>query len=394
VPSGAGPGIFSECNPLDDSRAGIGVLRVQREFASQSTVGVFVSSRDFPSCSNRVVSFDTRIKLNANWVFSGQLYRSFTRRVDGSHRTGPGAFLEFAHRGRHFTYTGRYQDRSPDFRTHLGFVSRVDMRLTEQFLGYYWRPEGRLVQYYGPTVDVIVNGNRASDIQDWVVDANFDIGLRGQTSFSFRRNEAFELFQGLGFRKHITGATVSTEWLKWLAVSGQLQAGAGVNYFPGSSLPAFLADSRTARFGLTLRPIPRFRVDETYIYSRLATREGSTPAGFSPATPIFNNHILRSKLNYQFTKELSLRAILDYNSVLPNSQLVALSRTKSLKADLLLTYLLNPGTALYIGYSDLYENLEIDPVTAAPLRTLRRTRSPSTSTGRGFFIKLSYLFRF
>ncbi len=394
VPSGAGPGIFSECDPLDDSRAGIGVFRVQREFASQSTVGVFVSSRDFPSCSNRVVSFDTRIKLNANWVFTGQLYRSFTRRQDGSRRTGPGAFFEFAHRGRHFTYSGRFQDRSPDFRTHLGFVSRVDMRFTEQFLGYYWRPEGKLVQYYGPTVDVIVNGNRAGDIQDWIVDAGFDIGLRGQTSFSIKRNEAFELFQGLGFRKHLTSASASTEWLRWLAVSGQIQAGAGVNYFPGSSLPSFLAGSRSARMGLTLRPMPRFRVDEIYIYSRLATREGSTPAGFSPATPIFNNHILRSKLNYQFTKQLSLRAILDYNSVLPNSQLVALNRTKSLKADLLLTYLLNPGTALYIGYSDLYENLEIDPVTAAPLRTLRRTRSPDNSTGRQVFIKLSYLFRF
>jgi len=140
--------------------------------------------------------------------------------------------------------------------------------------------------------------------------------------------------------------------------------------------------------------MPRFRVDETYIYSRLATREGSTPSGFSPETPIFNNHILRTKLNYQFTRQLSLRAILDYNSVLPNAQLVALDRTKSLKADLLLTYLLNPGTALYIGYSDLFENLEIDPVTAAPLRTLRRTRSPNNSTGRQVFIKLSYLFRF
>jgi hypothetical protein len=394
VPSGAGPGVFSECDPLGDGRAGIGVFRVQREFASQSTVGVFVSSRDFPSCSNRVVSFDTRIKLNPNWVFSGQLYRSFTRRQDGSHRTGPGTFLEITQRGRHFTYTGRFQDRSPDFRTHLGFVSRVDMRLTEQFFGYYWRPEGKLVQYFGPTVDAIVNVNRLGDVQDWIVDANFDIGLRGQTSFSFKRNEAFELFQGLGFRKHITGASVATEWLKWLAVSGQYQVGAGVNYFPGSSLPSFLADSVTARFGLTLRPMPRFRVDETYIYSRLATREGSTPAGFSPATPIFNNHILRSKLNYQFTKALSLRAILDYNSVLPHPQLVALSRTKSLKADLLLTYLLNPGTALYIGYSDLYENLEIDPLTAAPLRILRRTGSPGHSTGRQVFIKLSYLFRF
>ncbi len=394
VPSGAGPGVFSECDPLDNRRAGIGVFRIQREFASQSTVGVFASTRDFPSCSNHVISFDTRIKLNPNWVFSGQIYRSFTHRVDGSHRTGPGTFLELSRRGRHFTSTSRYQDRSPDFRTHVGFVSRVDLRLGEQFLGYYWRPEGKLVQYYGPTVDVIINANRAGDIQDWIVDANFDIGLRGPTSFSFKRNEAFELFQGFGFRKHVSGASFSTEWLKWLALSGQFQAGTGENFFPGSGLSPFLADSRNARFGITLRPKPRFRADETYIYSRLATREGSTPAGFAPETPIFNNHIFRSKVNYQFTRELSLRAILDYNAVLPNSQLVALTRTKSFKSDLLLTYLLNPGTALYIGYSDLYENVDVDRISAAPLRTLRLTGSPTTSTGRLFFVKLSYLFRF
>jgi uncharacterized protein DUF5916 len=394
VPSGAGPGISSECDPLDDRRAGIGVFRVQREFASQSTVGVFFSDRDSPSCSNRVVSLDTRIKLNANWVFSGQLYRSFTRRMDGSHRTGPGTYLELSRRGRHFTSTSRFQDRSPDFRTHLGFVSRVDMRLGEQFLGYYWRPEGKLVQYYGPTVDVIVNANRAGDIQDWVVNASFDIGLRGPTSFSFGRNDAFELFQGFGFRKHTTGASFSTEWLKWLAVSGQFQAGTGENFVPATGFAPFLADTRNAQFGLTFRPTPRLRLDETYLYTRLATRSGSTPAGFAAGTPIFNNHIWRSKLNYQFTKELSLRAILDYNAVLENSQLVALSRTKSLKADLLLTYLLNPGTALYIGYSDLYENLAVDSLSAAPLRVLQITGAPDHATGRQVFIKLSYLFRY
>jgi hypothetical protein len=65
-----------------------------------------------------------------------------------------------------------------------------------------------------------------------------------------------------------------------------------------------------------------------------------------------------------------------------------------LKGDILFTYLLHPGTALYIGYSDLYENVDLDSVSLAPLRTLRQTNSPTTSTGRLFFVKLSYLFRF
>jgi predicted porin len=106
---------------------------------------------------------------------------------------------------------------------------------------------------------------------------------------------------------------------------------------------------------------------------------------------IFNNHIFRSKLNYQFTRALSLRAIVDYNAVLPNSELVNLERTKRLTGDVLVTYLLNPGTALYVGYTDRFENLAIDQMGQP---SLRRTVSPTTGVGRQFFVKMSYLFRF
>jgi hypothetical protein len=83
--------------------------------------------------------------------------------------------------------------------------------------------------------------------------------------------------------------------------------------------------------------------------------------------------------------------IVDYNAVLPNFSLIALEPTKRLTADFLATYLINPGTALYVGYSDVRENLAL--VAAVPPR-LGRTQSPGTSTGRQFFVKLSYLFRF
>ena len=104
---------------------------------------------------------------------------------------------------------------------------------------------------------------------------------------------------------------------------------------------------------------------------------------------IFDNHIVRSRVNYQFTRELSVRGILDFNGVLSNPALVALDRTKHLTVDILLTYLLNPGTALYLGVTDGFDNLAVDPVTG-----LRPTRNPTTSTGRQFFVKTSYLFRF
>ena len=53
--------------------------------------------------------------------------------------------------------------------------------------------------------------------------------------------------------------------------------------------------------------------------------------------------------------------------------------------------MLNPGTALYVGYTDLYDNWRLDP-TVSP--ALRRTDFPDLNTGRQFFVKVSYLFRF
>jgi len=51
----------------------------------------------------------------------------------------------------------------------------------------------------------------------------------------------------------------------------------------------------------------------------------------------------------------------------------------------------HPGTALYLGYTDQYENLAI----RRGLETeVVRSRSPDLSVGRQVFVKLSYLLRF
>ncbi|PYU71456.1 MAG: hypothetical protein DMG49_09355 [Acidobacteria bacterium] len=60
------------------------------------------------------------------------------------------------------------------------------------------------------------------------------------------------------------------------------------------------------------------------IYYRLGTRAGWTTPPFSPGRSIFNNYLNRAKLNYQFTKELSLRLILDYNATIANTNLLDL----------------------------------------------------------------------
>jgi hypothetical protein len=95
-------------------------------------------------------------------------------------------------------------------------------------------------------------------------------------------------------------------------------------------------------------------------------------------------------VHYQFSRPLSLRAILDYNSLSPNPSFVTRQAGKHMTGDVLFTYLVNPGTAIYVGYNNQFDNLAIQATTPP---SLIRTRSPSLSTGSQFYVKVSYMLR-
>jgi hypothetical protein len=103
---------------------------------------------------------------------------------------------------------------------------------------------------------------------------------------------------------------------------------------------------------------------------------------------VFTDHISHAR-DYQFTRN-SRPANLHYES-LPNQALVDLEHERRFNADVLFTYLLNPWTAVYVGYSDGYENRPLAPSTSPPPS---RADLPLTSVGRQVFVKLSYLFRY
>jgi hypothetical protein len=375
--------------PLRGRRAIDGVVSVQREFGA-SSAGLLATSRDFGPGFNRAFSLHSRLKLSPTWFLSTQALHGTTKLLDGKRLAGPGLFVELNRDGRAFDYVARYTDLSPEFRAQLGYVKRVDIRQFEQMAEYRWRPDRSRLVKFGPTLTTLFNRDHQGRVQDGRVEGEFKLEFTGQTELSVVRSEAFERFEGLGFRKHATAFAFSTEWLKWLGFSTSYSHGTEINFDPAPGLSPFLANAREANLTLTLLPSPRVRLDQTWIYSRLnATSSFSLPSD-SVSSRIFENTIVRWKLNYQFTRPLSLRAIVDYETVIPNPSLVDVEHEKRLAGDLLVTYLLNPGTALYVGYANRRENQAIDPTTPP---TLRRTDSIDMSTGRQFFVKVSYLIR-
>ena len=140
------------------------------------------------------------------------------------------------------------------------------------------------------------------------------------------------------------------------------------NYFPAGDLVPHVGDALDIRLGLSFRPTPRLRQDLTYLRSRLETLDGA---------PIFTNNIIRGTLNYQFTRELSLRAIVDYNDVSPNPARVRLANDERVGIDTLFTYQLGPATALYVGYTSGFQNLAARDEGRAAIRI----DDPSTQVG-------------
>ncbi len=376
-----------------DSHAWVGVARVQREFGKQSSIGFLGTGRATNQGANEVLSFDARLNLNPNWTLTGQLAKSWARGLVLGKPVGTDSFVELSHNGRHFNYVSQYVDRSPGFRSDVGFIPRVDIRQTVHSFDYRVRPKHSLVASFGPSFSALSNWDREGRVQDWQAVVGFGIDLVRKTALSGNHAESFERFQDHGFRKESSGLTLSSDWFKSVGIATSYNHGAAINFFPAAGLQPFLGTSDTASARVTLRPRPGLQIDNTYLYSRLGAQglsSSQTPAERIKAS-VFNNHLLRSKLNYQFTRRLALRAILDYSAVLPNAALVNLDRSKKLTTDFLVTYFVHPGTALYVGYTDKHENVFFNATTS----TLVNLPTPSfrMTTARQVFFKVSYLFR-
>jgi hypothetical protein len=375
----------------DPADAGAGARAVavvgtaRREFANQSNVGFFYTSRDVGGAGNRVASVSTHLRLDANWYINGQAAGSRDVAADGEAVSGAASSLELSRSGRVFNNNVSYLGFSPGFRAPLGFVPRTDMHEIYSFMTYRWYPKSGPLQNWGPNSFVQGIWSHAGALQDRIVRLPVQFEFKRRIEAFYRHSLISETIDG--FRLDQREDLLEFEWetLRWLSVDTTVSGGTRPNYFPAGGLAPFLGSYRDWELEVTVKPVSRLSIDETVLWSRLDGRPGTPAAG----ARIFDNVLFRSRVNYQFTRAWSLRAILDYDSLDPNSTVVGLERGRHVGADILLTWLPQPGTAFYIGYTDGYDNQRLDPT--------RRDLTPDgglRSTGRQVFVKSSWLLRF
>lgn len=373
--------------PLFADDAWIGALRVEREIGEESTVGILMTDREFNNTRayDRVFSADSRIRLGDNWEFEGQVMRSARREPAGGERfSGWGYMADAGFETRNLNYKGGYLEFTPDFDAPLGFIERVGFRDMQQELGYIFFPDG-FVTEYGPAVKVeYLWDHKTGLLLDREFEGVFSAALIGDSELEIAHRQLFERFEEQDFRPHETEVAAGTAWFKWLFLDASYLWGTAVNHDPADDVEPSLMKATERQAEVTVLPTAWLRLGIAYEDLSLHTRPSSTH--------VLTERQLRTKINYQYNRELSLRAIIDYALLNADETLVDEEREREWGMDLLLTYLVNPGTALYVGYIDQFENLSV--VRAEDELDVIRSRSPDLSTGRQLFVKLSYLVRF
>ncbi len=452
------PGLaVPDYDKLSGIRSYFTVARLSRDIFRQSSVGVLYTDWECPTTGeyNRIGGVDTRLKFNPNWTLDGQAVSTSSKilgnffspeyssnnceanyypfssgnRGNNNYYAGPAERAELHRDGLHFTYDGTYNDITPGFVSIPGFINRVDIRETTQAADYRFRPKSGWIVDWGPSVSMRYDFDHTGLRLDTDYSPYLAIQGRGQTVIYLRPyEETHERLRpqdfcyygysvycaapnpgNLDFHEHTSGASFQTGLLKKATIGAQYYWGDGINFVatPASGITTlnqpFVAREDTGSATLTIRPFQPLKIENTYLFERLRAtdREAALMQSQNPTAGrgIFNDHILRSKWNWQFTPQLSARVILQYNALLAGTPGVGspytyLPTSRQFNADFLITYLVHPGTAIYIGYNSDLQNLDVVRATPASFGYVTNTPRGYINDSRQFFVKVSYLFRF
>jgi hypothetical protein len=269
----------------------------------------------------------------------------------------------------------------------VGFFRRNDLRWFYHETSYSFWPESKSILNITPGFLVDQSWDHAGKNIYTRVHPSLAVNFRNQTSFSFWYETMIDGLRPIDFPSLMTfqrfhqntkGFQITSNTLKQVAFQGLLAWGSQLNYVPPAGEPPFLANYTYGEFALNLRPVSGLIINNSYLLNRNVNRANDGA--------IYNSHIIRSKWIWQVNRELTVRFIGQYDGSITNKSYTSQSTRRNFNADMLITYLVHPGTAVYLGYNSNLRRPGLPIGGHSPDRFI--------NDGRQLFMKVSYLFRF
>ena len=359
----------------------VNVARYRQSFGNDNDMGIMFTDRRYDEGgSGTTFGFDGRFRLNKTLSsfyhlvlsttdegtdqttiarFEDQTFANgkYTLAYDGETFSGSGLTAGLLQNGRNFRNSLTYTQLSPDFRAHAGFVTQNARRTVFNDSEIIIYPKSELVDEMNIELTTGLFYNWDGVLKDRFIMPSFEINLPGQTNLELEYLWSVERFAGVrlsGIERWEIG--LSSQPNQYITGRASISKG---KYIARFARPAFLGDGHQFNIGASIRPTSQLEISPS-----LAWQELNNP---STKEELFSVYILRTRINYQFTREFFIRAITEYNHSNGNFDIQPL-----------LTYKINPFSVFYLGTNRLYTDW--DGLEDLSVRS------------RQYFFKAQYLF--
>jgi hypothetical protein len=291
-----------------------------------------------------------------------------TMALDGESYAGVAAYASVERDARRWSSDVDYWGQSATFRADAGFVTRNSEHYVSWRNVYAFYPDNRVFDQIEPGLLVWRRWNAYGVRKGQAVEPFLTLAFKAQTTLALGWEHAQERFRGIYFDAlDLYWAELNSAFSEalqlgfWFGMGDRLARTAQPNPFLGKGEAIDLWGIVKLGRRLVLEPV--------FTYSTIRYPDSGEP--------YFRGHIWRVKANYQFTRELYVRFVVQYDDFYGE-----------LNVEPLLTYELNPFSRFYVGAST--DALDYD----------HESRDPAEHTGDGFepvawqvFFKFQYLLR-
>ncbi len=344
------------------------IARYKHTLKDDAYIGAFYTGREAGSAWNRVGGLDGRFRLSKTQVGSFHLLGSWTRPAGAGATNADHALgLDWSFSNRKWVFDVGYQDISPDFQIDSGFVLRTGLRRISAFAMYSIYPKSKFFQKIEPFYWSYHLYDTIWHMWETVNLVTLRFRLPRSTMVRFDTLLANEIYAGRRFGMGGFGARAESQLAKSLYVQAFARRTGKTFYDPADPYQGY---GTTVQGALVYQPASQldFTLSLSYVdfYRKL------------DHVKVYDYLILRSKNTFQLNKYLFVRGIAEYNDFY-----------KRLTLDGLVSFTYIPGTVIHVGYGSALEKTEWDDSLPgfAPSGRFHEME-------RGFFCKVSYLFRF
>lgn len=339
---------------------------------------MFSKSRELNDYDNFLI--DTTSNGRAQHDFGDAQY---TVALDGEKYSGQAFNIQLNRNTQYWGQTFFYREFSPTFRADNGFRTVNDRRFIYYDTYFDFTPNKKLLVSWGPGMNIgrvfTYNGNfnplkfNSSAYDEWLRGyVNFT--FKGQTNLRLEYLNSRERYNGVLFQG-ISRLNFNINTRPSEIISGGVYGMFGKTINRNRIAPE-MGNAFDYGVWVDVKPTERLFISNNFDFSRLRHRQDYIDRNPDEDEEIYSGYIFRSRVNYQFTRELFLRLVVQYNNF-----------SEQFNIEPLLTYKINPFTKFYIGMANNYRNYYPDPD-----ENILKSSQWDLSN-RQFFAKFQYLFR-